>query len=441
LLPFSPELHMLLYSLTLVVSALFGGVAAYTTPVEAQKTDDHWAVLIAGSSGYGNYRHQADVCHAYHVMINGGISAEKIIVLAVDDIANNRENPFPGKIFNKPTPAGTPGVDVYEGCIIDYSGKDVTPDTFAKVLTGDSSGLVGVGSGKVLGSTSNDRVFVNFVDHGGVGLIGFPSGMVMHSKELIAALTTMHTNSMYKELVFYLEACESGSMFEGVLDDSMSIYATTASNAKESSWGTYCSGDDAKVDGKAINSCLGDLYSVNWMEDQDSIADSETLDEQFTTVKQLTDKSHVMQYGDVSFTSEPTSNFEGKTDKVAAKPVKKDSSLPSRDAEIASAYMRFMATGEDTAAEDLIRGVQERQRAKRRFSAITSAVAAGVSLPEHDLKLHLDCHFAAHKEYVAKCGGWDSGALPYSATLAQLCAHTGGQPSTIVAAIDSACAA
>lgn len=27
----------------------------------------HWALLIAGSNGWGNYRHQADVCHAYQV--------------------------------------------------------------------------------------------------------------------------------------------------------------------------------------------------------------------------------------------------------------------------------------------------------------------------------------------------------------------------------------
>ncbi|VVA38348.1 PREDICTED: vacuolar-processing enzyme, partial [Prunus dulcis] len=27
-----------------------------------------WAVLVAGSSGYGNYRHQADVCHAYQLL-------------------------------------------------------------------------------------------------------------------------------------------------------------------------------------------------------------------------------------------------------------------------------------------------------------------------------------------------------------------------------------
>ena len=26
-----------------------------------------WALLVAGSAGWDNYRHQADVCHAYQV--------------------------------------------------------------------------------------------------------------------------------------------------------------------------------------------------------------------------------------------------------------------------------------------------------------------------------------------------------------------------------------
>lgn len=46
------------------------------------------------------------------------------------------------------------------------------------------------------------------------------------------------------------------------------IYALSASNPTESSWGTYCPPDDS-VNGKEIGSCLGDLFSVNWMEDSD----------------------------------------------------------------------------------------------------------------------------------------------------------------------------
>jgi len=67
--------------------------------------------------------------------------------------------------------------------------------------------------------------------------------------------------------VFYLEACESGSIFEGLLPEGLNIYATTAANAEESSWGTYCPGENPSPPPE-YETCLGDLYSVAWMEDR-----------------------------------------------------------------------------------------------------------------------------------------------------------------------------
>ena len=104
-----------------------------TSAFVAGDASDHWAVLIAGSSGFGNYRHQADVCHAYQLLKRAGLPEDQIITLAVDDVANSGENPFPGKLFNAPTAKGVAGVDVYAGCKIDYSGNKVTPDTFLRV--------------------------------------------------------------------------------------------------------------------------------------------------------------------------------------------------------------------------------------------------------------------------------------------------------------------
>lgn len=55
------------------------------------------------------------------------------------------------------------------------------------------------------------------------------------------------------------------------------IYALSASNPTESSWGTYCPPDDV-IGGTHIGSCLGDLFSVNWMEDTDAAnVNTETL--------------------------------------------------------------------------------------------------------------------------------------------------------------------
>merc|ERR1711871_728082 len=293
--------------------------------------------------------------------------------MAYDDIASANQNPFPGQVFNKPSPKGTPGVDVYKNVVIDYKGDAVTPDNFIKVLTGDETpppppepstctgpfaqnkttcpanttccctdhGLFGCKSdawqccnvdtqtcagskgcqskppptpgpakSRVLKSTNASRVFVNFVDHGGSGIIAFPSKQ-MSSKTLIDTLKTMHQKGMYKELVFYMEACESGSMFQD-LPPNINIFATTAADATEPSWGTYCS-NQAVVNGKNLNTCLGDLYSVSWMEDADLETPGETLAQQYEDVKKRTNKSHVTEFGTKSITSEPVTNFYGNT--------------------------------------------------------------------------------------------------------------------------------
>ena len=42
-------------------------------PNEIPNDGKLWVVLVAGSSGYYNYRHQADVCHAYQVVHSHGV--------------------------------------------------------------------------------------------------------------------------------------------------------------------------------------------------------------------------------------------------------------------------------------------------------------------------------------------------------------------------------
>ena len=60
-----------------------------------------WGVLVAGSQGWINYRHQADVCHAYQVLHQHGVKDDHIVVMMMDDIANNKLNPTPGLVVNR----------------------------------------------------------------------------------------------------------------------------------------------------------------------------------------------------------------------------------------------------------------------------------------------------------------------------------------------------
>ena len=155
---------------------------------------DNYAVLVDVSQTYQNYRHHSDKFHHYHILVDRGINPDNIIVMAYDDIANSKYNPFPGKIFNHPD-----GKDVYAGVIIDYYGKDVTPENFVAAITGDKDAVIKKDertTGKVLTSTSEDNVYIYFSDHGSDNSISFPSAYLF-ADELNDALNTMYQKKMY----------------------------------------------------------------------------------------------------------------------------------------------------------------------------------------------------------------------------------------------------
>uniref|UniRef100_A0A803NAK2 Uncharacterized protein n=1 Tax=Chenopodium quinoa TaxID=63459 RepID=A0A803NAK2_CHEQI len=232
--------HLMIIQLTVIIFALF-----FSLSVECRLTSkvfddlsldssnnsdvflnggEKWAILIAGSSGYENYRHQADVCHAYQVMKKGGLKDENIIVFMYDDIAFNVDNPNQGMPQNEPA---------------------------------------------------------------------------IYAKDFIEVLKKKHASNTYKSMLVNLEV-----FFDGLLPNNLSIYATTASNPDESSYATYCDGDPG-VPSEYNNTCLGDLYSISWMEDSErKDPRNETLRQQFAVVKNRTSEmSHVSEYGDVHLSS------------------------------------------------------------------------------------------------------------------------------------------
>ena len=269
---------------------------------------DNWAVLIAGSNTYDNYRHQSDVCHAYQTLRKNGIKADNIITFIYDDVAQNVDNPYPGQIFNHPSTGK--GTDVYANCKKSYTGKDVSSVNFLNVLRGNTTAMAGIGSGEVLKSNSSDNVFIAYHDHGGFQILAMPdSSDYLYATDLNDTLNYMYENHMYQRLVLYIEACQSGSMFDGIISDKINTYVTTASGPQEDSWGWFCPGGGAApqdpgsvVNGKDLGSCLGDLYSIVWLQNTDANGTYQSLESQYNTVANQTFLSHVMQYGDLSFT-------------------------------------------------------------------------------------------------------------------------------------------
>lgn len=392
---------------------------------------DNWAILVAGSNTWSNYRHQSDVFHAYQILKKNGFAPERIITFAYDDIADNIKNPFKGKVFNKPTNAN-PGIDVYAGVVIDYKGASVDPAVFLSVLEGNKTAVAGKGSGKVLESTKDDNVFLFFSDHGAPGLIAFPS-KYLYAKDLIPSFAKI--NGKYNKFVFYLEACESGSMFTS-LPNNTKIYALSAANPSESSWATYCSPQDI-VQGKHIGSCLGDLFSVNFLENtEESDIFSMTLNQQFNIIKQKTTQSHVLQWGDMSFSNDKVSeylaykktfNFKFGIPKISQlrRNDRIESSRVNFDSRTVKMHTLLEVYAREQTAESLMEFTAEVKSMKeydRIFEKFESFFEKGVFTQKYDAKnINFDCLKESIDTFEGKHGRLSDYGLKYIAHFARAC--------------------
>lgn len=381
-------------------------------------------MLIAGSRGYYNYRHQADVCHAYRVLRERGLDDEHIITFVYDDIAYNGWNSYPGQIFNAPG-----GRDVYPGCAKDYTGADVNKVNLMAVLTGDKQAVAGIGSGRVLHQDPKQKIFLYYSDHGSVGAVGMPSGGAWYADEFSNTLKKMLANNFFKELVFYLESCESGSMFQGMgFDDTPNVLLVSASGPYESSYATYCptwNENNITPNASYVGACLGDLFSVAWMEYAEShdIASELVADQlDYVTKRTSTDGtydagSHVIVYADSNQTmrEEAVGNFlsffsipSGLRLRDAAKepateetqqqgftnPHHAPGTMKQQDADLKFLMDRAMMNDfhkKDEALKELEKTIAERRKADASIRSVVKVlIESGVLSKERSLEAYVD---------------------------------------------------
>jgi len=333
-----------------------------------------WVVLVAGSDGWWNYRHQSDVCHAYQVVSKMGVPDERIIVMMKDDIANSSENPKRGQIFNEPG-----GPDVYHGVPRDFTGREVTSKNFLKILTGDD--MTGIGSGKSLKSGPEDNVFVFFDDHGSEGSICFPSGCDVDATKMQSTINAMAQKKMFKRLVFYIEACFAGSVFYK-LNLPENVYVTTAAPVGESSFAFNW--DDE------IGAYLADIYSYLWIHDTEVNAKGDySFQDQFDYIqKNIEGYSQTCQYGDKKgFGKLALTEFYKPTSAVSAAPIKITDAVSTFDVPLMTTKRIFMNKPTDENLEKLNKQIAIKKSIDNMATAIVNAAkpdAPHLGLPACD---------------------------------------------------------
>ena len=168
-----------------------------------------YAVLVQGSNGWNNYRHQADVLSIYQMLKTKGFDDDHIILIIDKALASDAMNPEPGIIR-----AEDGGNDLLAGCSMDYDNADISPSDISNILLGVKTDKTPV----VLPKDAGQNVLLFWSGHGhnhannGADELAWRNadvGRGMTADLLRQTISLMHQQGHYRKMFVLTEPCFS----------------------------------------------------------------------------------------------------------------------------------------------------------------------------------------------------------------------------------------
>ena len=197
----------------------------------------NWALLVAASKGWDNYRHQADVLNMYQILKYFGYDDDHIVLIQADDLAQHPENKTPGQVQRYD------GQNLYVDVHTDYLLESIQADDLIPILTGQSSERLP----HVIKAGPTDNVLVFWSGHGEPGsyLLGDRSvedGFTVARMDSL--LRAIQSPRCYRKMLWLVEACYGASVaIAAEADHVPGVMFMTAAGALETSKA------DVRIDG------------------------------------------------------------------------------------------------------------------------------------------------------------------------------------------------
>lgn len=199
-----------------------GSNSKYTVSIP----DGNKAVLICGSEGWYNYRHQADLLYVYNTLKKNHYTDDEIILIMRDDIAFNPRNPYQGIIKVSPD-----GENLYHDVVIDYRADTLSTKDIEDILLGNKSERLST----VLESTDSDNVLLYWTGHGtNKSFKWLETGERFTDEQMGATVRKMYENKRYQSMLICAEPCYSGSVIKAIEGTPLVLGLTAASDSESS---------------------------------------------------------------------------------------------------------------------------------------------------------------------------------------------------------------
>ncbi len=154
---------------------------------------DHYAVVIATSTGRNNYRHQADALAQYQMLKGFGYNDDHIILILEDDLGSD-VHVTPG------------GENLRTGAVIDYKTSRVTPEDLRNIF----SGTLTERTPAVVQGGPGTNVFLFWSGHGARDEVLMWADGKLEAEAFRGILEGAEGN--YRKLLAVMETCYSGSI-------------------------------------------------------------------------------------------------------------------------------------------------------------------------------------------------------------------------------------
>lgn len=197
--------------------------------------ENQYAVLVQGSDGMANYRHQSGVLSMYQLLKRGGFDDNHIILVMDASLASSADNNDPGAIRSCKD-----GENLLEGVVVDYDNADLSPEDIADILRGRSSDRLPV----VVSGNECTNVLLYWaghgrsVQHGGSDEFiwrenpagkGFTAGLMKQTVE------GMSGEKSFRKLLVIAETCYSENIIKPV-EGTTGVLAISGASGEEQSW-------------------------------------------------------------------------------------------------------------------------------------------------------------------------------------------------------------
>ena len=210
--------------------------------------DGNKAVLICGSEGWYNYRHQADLLYVYHTLKENHYSDNEIILIMRDDIAFHPKNPHQGVIKVSPD-----GENLYHDVVIDYRADTLSTKDIEDILLGNKNERLST----VLESTETDNILLYWTGHGSdKGFSWLETGEKFTDKQMGETVQKMYEDKKYQSMLIFAEPCYSGSVVKAI-EGTPLVLGFSAASENESSYADNFSNE--------LGVWMGDRFTLNLM--------------------------------------------------------------------------------------------------------------------------------------------------------------------------------